>query len=164
MAKLIQKNLLCLPTTTVHSKVEELTTSPSTSFHTTKSKNYCIFLFKFENHVEKTSEIIGPGHTKQNTLNMGHITPQKNNSKNQSLAKQSLDIKQEKKTLSYSWLYAALRTRQESHHRSTPVKTWQDSAKQERLVCAHIPSRHSAIRIFIELIDRTKKAILAVDI
>lgn len=81
MAELIQKNLLCLPTITLHSKAEELMMSPSTSFLMIKSKNYCIFLFMLKNHVEKTSENIGPGHTKQNTLNMGHISPQKNNSK-----------------------------------------------------------------------------------
>lgn len=101
MAELIQKNLLCLPTTTVHSGAE-LLIYPSTSFLTIKSKNYCIFLFYLKKQVEKTPEIIGPGHTKQNTFNMGHISLQKNNSKNQSLAKRSLDIKQEKKILSLS--------------------------------------------------------------
>jgi len=94
MAELIQKNLLCLTATTAHSKVEELT-----SFLIMKGKNYCIFLFKLKNHVEKTPEITGPWHIKQNTLNVGHISQQKNNSKSQSHAKQSLDVNQEENPL-----------------------------------------------------------------
>lgn len=93
-AALTQKNLLCLPTTTVHSKVEELTTSPSSSFLTIKCKNDCIFLFKLKKHIKKTSEIIDPGYTKENTLNMDHNSPEKNNSNNQ-VNKQSLDTNQE---------------------------------------------------------------------
>lgn len=148
MAELIQKNLLCLPTITLHSKAEELMMSPSTSFLMIKSKNYCIFLFMLKNHVEKTSENIGPGHTKQNTLNMGHISPQKNNSKKLKPCQAATWHKTREENPLLLWVPAALRTRQESHHRSTPVKTWQGSAKRETCSCWHTFKTRSNLNFY----------------
>lgn len=52
VAELIQKNLFCLPTTTVHLQ-----------FPYNKEAKI-IFLFKLKDYAQKTSKFIGPGHIK----------------------------------------------------------------------------------------------------
>lgn len=127
VAELIQKNLFCLPTTTVHLQ-----------FPYNKEAKI-IFLFKLKDYAQKTSTFICPRHIKYTKW---VIFPQE---KQQQKSKPCRAVEKKRRNTSLLLTICTLRNRKESHHRSKPVKTWQGFAEQEKLANIHILTRYSAL-------------------